>query len=101
MPGVTSLVNPGVEGGKEVNLFYNTESAQLAVALKSGTGDDDPDTRVWTASLDDYQGIILNPSELDCDIYRGLSMVVAVTKPFLSEGSQQTFNNISLVSPVY
>lgn len=101
MPAVAAIVNQAVPEGKSINLFYNTEKAQLAVAYKSGAEGDDPDTAAWAADATDYAGHIFNPSSIASDYYRGNQLVVAVTEPKTDCESKPVGNQISLVSPVY
>ncbi|KAK8118452.1 uncharacterized protein PG998_003078 [Apiospora kogelbergensis] len=101
MPAVAAIVNQAVPDGKSINLFYNTEKAQLAVAYKSGAEGDDPDTAAWAADATDYAGHIFNPSSIASDYYRGNQLVVAVTEPKTDCESKPVGNQISLVSPVY
>lgn len=101
MPALAAIVNPAVAGDKSINLYFNTSTAQVALALKSGTEGEDPDTDVWAADQADYTGNVLNPSTIDGDVFRGVNVVVGVTKPKLEEGATQTVNQISLIAPVY
>lgn len=101
MPAVTAIVNQAVPDGKSINLFYNTEKAQLAVAYKSGTDGDDPDTAAWAADATDYPGHIFNPSTIASDYYRGNQLVIAVTEPKCDGGCKPVGNQLSLISPVY
>lgn len=101
MPAIASVVNRAVPGDKSISLYFNTATAQLGYAFKSGTDGDDPETAVWAASISDYPGYILNPSILTSDYFRGVNLVVGITKPKIEQGATQTVNQVSLVSPVY
>lgn len=101
MPAVAAVLNNAVPEEASIQLYFNTGSAQIAVALKTGTDGADPDTEAYAAGQDDYPGYILNPSEVAGGNFRGVNIVAAVTKPFVGEGATQTVNQISLVAPVY
>jgi len=105
MPAVAALVNTApTKETQRIHLFYNTANAQLGLALKSASNDDDNNKTFAASEVNEYQGYILNPSErqeIDCDTYRGMNVVVAVTKPWTEVGTEPTVNNISMVSPIY
>ncbi|KAI1457413.1 hypothetical protein F4805DRAFT_457783 [Annulohypoxylon moriforme] len=99
MPAIAAIVNRAVAGDKNINLFYNTSSAQLGLGFKSGTNDDDPQAE-WAAESTDYAGHIFNPSTIASDYYRGNQLVIAVTDPKVEDG-HPTANQVSMVSPIY
>lgn len=101
MTAIAAIVNKAVEDDKVINVFYNTSKAQLGLCLESGTANDDQPSGQWETGNDDYNGYILNPSQMAGINYRGLQFVAAVTMPKLGQNETQTSNQISLVSPVY
>ncbi|KAL8372580.1 hypothetical protein RB595_002089 [Gaeumannomyces hyphopodioides] len=100
MPAIATLVNPAVPEEKSIQLFYNTKAGQLGLSLRMGDRSKGEQV-LFAADNDDHQGNILNPSELAAATYRGINLVVGVTRPRLDANSEQTVNNISIVSPVY
>ncbi|TGJ87819.1 hypothetical protein E0Z10_g927 [Xylaria hypoxylon] len=101
MTALAAIVNRAVVGDKRIDLFFNTSKAQLGISLQSGTNAEDQPTGDWETGDDDYNGCILNPSEMAGIYYRGLHFVAAMTMPKLAQNEVQTQNQISLVAPVY
>ncbi|KAI1277737.1 hypothetical protein F5Y07DRAFT_362790 [Xylaria sp. FL0933] len=101
MTAIAAIVNKAVEDDKVIIVFYNTSKAQLGLCLESGTSDDDQPSGRWETGDGDYNGCILNPSQMAAVNYRGLQFVAAVTMPKVGPNETQTSNQISLVSPVY
>lgn len=101
MPAIGAVLNGAVSEGKTINLYYNTPTAQVALALKSGNSHPDDNYEYWAADASDFKGHVLNPSEVAAVQFRGVATVVAATVPNVPEGETPTVNNISLVSPVY
>ncbi|KAJ8123819.1 hypothetical protein ONZ43_g318 [Nemania bipapillata] len=100
MTALAAIINRSVEDDQRVDVYFNTSKAQLGISLESGdsTGGTVGD---WQTDDDDYNGYILNPSEMAGIFYRGLPFVAAVTIPKLPQNEIQTQNQISLVAPVY
>ncbi|KAI1747087.1 hypothetical protein F4782DRAFT_522475 [Xylaria castorea] len=101
MTALAAIVNRAVAGDKRIHVFFNTSKAQLGISLQSGTNAEDQPTGDWETGDDDYNGYILNPSQMAGIYYRGLHFVAAVTMPKLAQSEVQTQNQISLVAPVY
>lgn len=99
MTAFAAVYSPNQPAETGINVYFNTANAQLAVTLKSSVDDNDPSGKEFAASENDYEGYIMNPSELAVGSFRGFDIVVAVTKP-KSEG-RPVNNQISVVSPVY
>ncbi|KAF5654493.1 hypothetical protein FHETE_11296 [Fusarium heterosporum] len=100
MAAVAAVTNRSAPKNQQIQLFYNTSNAQIALDLRSGASSHDGTVTTWSASLNDYKGIVLNPSQVAAANLNEVPMVVAVTTPYSSDGSANV-NNISLVSPVY
>ncbi|KAI0409853.1 hypothetical protein F4802DRAFT_4232 [Xylaria palmicola] len=101
MTAIAAIINKAVAEDKSINIFYNTSKAQLGLSLESGTANDDQPTGQWETGDGDYNGYILNPSQMAGVNFRGLQFVAAVTMPKLAQNETQTTNQVSLVSPVY
>ncbi|KOS19992.1 Wall-associated proteinase [Escovopsis weberi] len=103
MSGVAALWNVYDQDGPTdppINLYYNTGTAQLAVSIRSST--EAPDSgKGFAAAENDHPGVILNPSEIACGVFRGFQIVIAATEPMTASGTRPTTNQISAVSPVY
>ncbi|KAI5468018.1 serine proteinase [Mariannaea sp. PMI_226] len=100
MAAVTAIYNSAMPDDTSISLFYNTSTAQLAVALKNGGQGPDPEGKSFEASESDYTGCIVKSSQLTSGSFRGFDMVIAVTKPNV-DGGRPAGNQISMISPVY
>ncbi|GJN66117.1 hypothetical protein PLICBS_000133 [Purpureocillium lilacinum] len=99
MTAAAAAFDPAAPDETAIRLYYNTSTAQLALALKAATDAADSDYG-FAASDIDLEGYIVHGSELAVTNLRGVSVVLAMTVPNVP-GGKATDNSISIVSPVY
>lgn len=102
MPGVYAFFNPPAEADRNLDVFYNTKSNNLALTLKASTGSD-PGLS-YSAQANNQPGILIDKTELDSTIVDSLRLIVGLTMPAPPAGSSSpdpTNYDVSIVSPMY
>lgn len=107
MPGAAAIINPIAPAGKQIHLFYNTNTKNLGIQLRDETKTVD-ETETFVPSDTDQPGLIVNPSQITSTDLTGVNIVVGFTaKPKETTvshencGCDPTQNDVSIISPVY
>lgn len=102
MPGVASILNKAVAGDARIHLFYNTDKANLGLLLCDGTQQEaDPGWELVAGSNHSEVGIIQNQSSLSATFHRDIQLVFAITSKTKAAAVDNTYHDVSIVSPVY
>lgn len=94
MPAIAAFANPADPGNKPIQVFYNTNKANLALSLRSN-GPNGSFEHIFNAPNENQEGLILPLSDLAALEHMGTQFVVGFTKGGTTE------NNISIVSPIH
>ncbi|KAI1092449.1 hypothetical protein F5B19DRAFT_209640 [Rostrohypoxylon terebratum] len=110
MVAITTSHNPQAPTGKQINLFYNTATRNLALEQRCEGKTHDIPEPIYVGSGSDQPGHIINPSHIASATLEGVNLVFGITeqtqqKLNLPAGVQDpgtaTQNDVSILSPIY
>ncbi|PLN77508.1 hypothetical protein BDW42DRAFT_176726 [Aspergillus taichungensis] len=101
MTGIAALVNPNAPTARNIQVFYNTNSFNLGLELKSGDISDQSGNHAFSAADTSQGGFIVKESSLAAAPYLQTQFVIAVTTPKTAAGTTAKTSDVSIVSPLY